>query len=66
MKIIEADPGESMFNVSKRACLYTCSTGNECEVSHNDTQVRVYPGSLSSDIYEKLYYKRLAANEKGR
>jgi hypothetical protein len=59
MTTIEAEPGETMYFVSVRACEHAAYTKSECRMKHNDSTVRVFPESFPADIYEKLHMQQV-------
>lgn len=55
---IEADAGESVFSLVKRAVEYTRHNDTPIGITHNETTVSVYPESCIHDILEKIHYLR--------
>ena len=65
--ILEAEAGETMFNLAVRGCEKVNSTlKGELEIEHNGTRVFVYRNSNPQDVYEKLHYKQIIARMERR
>ena len=56
--LINAEAGESIYHVIQRALTQANKARAEVIVTHNDTSVRVYPGSHEYDIADKFYLRR--------